>query len=345
MHAQQVVTNAAPLAGNEVPRPEPGAGELVVRVSQCGVCHTDLHLQDGYFGLGGDRRLQLAQNLPLTMGHEIHGEVAATGAGVVSPAAGDRVAVYPWIGCGNCSLCERDLEHLCARARSIGVYQPGGYAQYVLVPDARYAIPADGVDPAQAGLLMCSGITAYSALGKVADAARRGELLIIGAGGVGSMALEFARTLFDRVPMVADIDDAKLAAAAAVGAATWNLREDDIGKRFRKETGGVSAVIDFVGAESTVEFAQRATGQGGHIVIVGLFGGMLTAPIPLMALRATTIQGSYVGSLQDARDVLELARSGKVQPIPTDRRPLGAANAALEDLRAGRVTGRIVLEP
>ena len=344
MQAQQVIENGKPLVGNEISNPEPGQGEVLVRVRQCGVCHTDLHLHDGYFGLGGERKLELAQALPLTMGHEIHGEVAAVGSGVDSPRVGDDVAVYPWIGCGECGLCRSDREHLCGRARSLGVYQPGGYAEYVIVPDARYVIPADGVDPAQAGLLMCSGITAYNALGKVAHAFDRGEVLVIGAGGVGMMALQFARALFDRVPMVADISADKLEAAAELGATTWNLGEEGVGKRL-KSAGGVAAVIDFVGAESTVDFALRATGQAGHVVVVGLFGGQLQTPIPLLALRATTIQGSYVGSLQDARDTLALARSGRVAPIPTDLRPLADANAALDDLRNGSVTGRIVLEP
>jgi D-arabinose 1-dehydrogenase-like Zn-dependent alcohol dehydrogenase len=343
--AQQVVENGEPLVGNDIARPDPGPGQVLVRVRHCGVCHTDLHLHDGYFGLGGERKLELAQTRPLTMGHEIHGEVAAVGAGVAAPRVGDSVAVYPWIGCGECGLCASDREHLCGRARSIGVHQPGGYAEYVLVPDARYTIPADGVDPAQAGLLMCSGITAYSALGKVAEAFDRGEVLIIGAGGVGTMALQFARALFDRVPMVADISEAKLAAAAELGATTWNLGEADVGKRLKSATGGIAAVIDFVGAESTVDFALRATGQAGHVVVVGLFGGLLQTPIPLLALRATTIQGSYVGSLQDARATLELARNGRVAPIPTDLRPLSAANRALSDLREGAVTGRVVLAP
>lgn len=344
MKAMQIIENGKPLALSAPDHPPLGNDEVVVKVAHCGICHTDLHLHDGYFGLGGDNRLGLKQNLPLTMGHEIQGEVAEIGADVTGLNIGEKVAVYPWIGCGDCGLCSTNREHLCANGRSIGVHVDGGYAEYVSIPNARYVLPIGSVDPAQAGLLMCSGISTYSALDKIKEAFDTGRVAIIGLGGLGMMAMEIARSRFGQLPIVIDIDDKKLAAAKALGAEAFDLKDPDVARQIKKATGGVAAVIDFVGAETTSALAGRIVGQAGHIVIVGLFGGLLQTPLPLMALRGTKIEGSYVGTLQDAKDLLALAASGKLRPIPTVECTLEAVNDTFEAMRSGEIHGRAVIK-
>ncbi|MFK8053726.1 MAG: alcohol dehydrogenase [Woeseiaceae bacterium] len=344
MKALQVVTNGEPLTKNQLDTPEPGPDEIIVKVNHCGVCHTDLHLHDGYFGLGGEKRLNLKQNLPLTMGHEIQGEVISVGDNVDQFSGGEAVAVYPWIGCGECGLCATEREHLCSSGRALGINVDGGYAEFVRVPAQRYVLPIGDVDPAQAGLLMCSGISTYSALDKVRDGFAAGRVAIIGLGGLGMMAMEIARARFGQLPIVIDIDETKLEAARALGTDAFNLGDPDCAKQIKKAVGSVTAVIDFVGAEATSALAGRITGQAGHIVIVGLFGGMLQTPLPLMALRGTKIEGSYVGTLKDARELLALAGSGKLRPIPTVERPLDDINDVFAEMKAGKIHGRAVIK-
>lgn len=345
MKSIQVVENGQPLVANEQPVPHPVGDEVVVRVRHCGLCHTDIHLHDGYFSLGGDKKLSLKQPLPLTMGHEIQGEVHALGDEVSDLAVGESVAVYPWIGCGQCGLCASEREHLCAASRAIGVGIDGGYAEYVRVPHHRYVLPIGDVDPEQAALLMCSGISTFSALDKVADAFEFGRVAIIGLGGLGMMAMEIARARFGQLPMVIDISSDKLATARALGAEAFDLNDPDAVKQIRTAAGGsVSAVVDFVGSEATSQLAGRIIGQAGHIVIVGLFGGLLSTPLPLMALRGTTIQGSYVGTLAHARALLKLAASKALRPIPTEHCGLDGINDAMQKMRAGKLNGRVVVK-
>ncbi len=344
MKAAQVTENGAPLALADIPTPEPTGNEVVVKVRHCGICHTDLHLHDGYFGLGGDKKLALRQDLPLTMGHEIQGEVHALGGDVDGLSIGESVAIYPWIGCGSCALCASEREHLCARGRAIGVNVPGGYAEYVVVEDARYVLPIGDVDPRQAALLMCSGLSAYSALSKAKTAFDSGApVAIIGFGGLGQMALEIARARFGRLPVVVDVTPEKLALARSLGATAYDLNADNVAREIKSTHGDMGAVIDFVGAESTSTVAGRISGQAGHIVIVGLFGGTFSTPLPLMALRGTTIQGSYVGTLADARTVLALAGEGKLQPIDVSGCELDDVNKAIDSLRNGKVKGRMTI--
>ncbi|MEM7612824.1 MAG: alcohol dehydrogenase catalytic domain-containing protein [Pseudomonadota bacterium] len=342
MRALQVIENGQPLIINDVSEPEPAAGEVIVKVAHCGLCHTDLHLHDGHFGLGGDKKLSLSQSLPLTMGHEIQGTVHRVGTGVSGLPIGDSVAVYPWIGCGDCGLCTTAREHLCARARAIGVNVAGGYAQYVRVPSAKYVLPIGAVDPRQAALLMCSGISAFSALSKVETAFAAGRVAIIGFGGLGHMAVALAKARFGTVPVVLDVNADKLAQARALGCEAFDLAADDAIKTIKRETGGISAVVDFVGSDATSQAAGRLCGQAGHIVVVGLFGGELRTPLPPLALRGTTIQGSYVGTLDDAKAVLELAATGQLNAIPVTDCTLDQGNDAFSTLRSGNAEGRII---
>src|SRR6516165_9509680 len=221
MLRQSLMAYGQPLCETVVDCPRPRGSEVLVRIARCGVCHSDLHLQDGYFALGGDKRLDVTagRTLPFTLGHEIAGVIDAVGPDADQEIIGRRVAVYPWIGCGTCAACRAGEENLCSANRHLGVAADGGYATHVLVPHARYLLDYAPLSAAFAGMLMCSGLTAYSALKRLASRPERGPVLLIGLGGVGMMGLAIARALFHQPPIVADIDAAKRDAALAAGAA------------------------------------------------------------------------------------------------------------------------------
>jgi D-arabinose 1-dehydrogenase-like Zn-dependent alcohol dehydrogenase len=340
-----------PAAGEKLgeyrePLPEPKDAEVLVRITASGVCHSDVHFRDGYFDLGHDRKADLTRGmkLPLTMGHEIFGEVIAAGPQARDAKPGDRRIVYPWIGCGECDNCKAGLEHLCiGKSRILGLNLNGGFSTHVLVPHERYLVDAGPIADTIACTFACSGLTAFSAL-KKADA---GPLLIVGAGGVGLAAVRMASSFLGRAPFVADIDPAKREAALAAGAQqAFDPREPDAAKQVLKATGGGAATaIDFVGAPSSTQFAMQSVRRAGRVVVVGLFGGSLDLSLPLLPLRSITLQGSYVGSLAELQELVAMARAKGVPGIPVQLRPLEAAQDSLDDLKAGRVLGRVVLQP
>ena len=344
---QSLVAYGAPLCESVVDCPEPRGTEVLVRVERCGVCHSDLHVQDGYFRLGGDKTLDITKGraLPFTLGHEIAGVVERSGPDATGATAGQRVAVYPWICCGACTACRHGEENNCAASRHLGINLDGGYASHVLVPHPRYLIDYAPLSPSFAGALMCSGLTAYAALQRLAGRAERGPVLLIGLGGVGSMGFALARALFGAAPLVADIDAGKRAAALAAGAA-GAFDPADPGARkavLAASGGGIYAACDFVGSDSSLAFATSVLARGGKVVVTGLLGGGFSIAAAMFPIKAMTIEGTLTGTLAQARDVIALARSGKLAPIPIRERPLRDAQAALDDLRAGRVSGRVVL--
>lgn len=347
MISYQVAAFGKPLARNEKTQPAPKGPEVLVRITASGVCHSDVHLWEGGFDLGGGNRLPAPSPdaLPLTLGHEILGEVVAAGPEAKGVAPGDKRLVFPWIGCGTCGVCAKGDEHLCLKPQALGVNRDGGYATHVLVPHSRYLLAYDGLDPDLAATYACSGLTAYSALKKVGKLSAGDPLVIIGAGGVGLAGVRFAKAVTGVAPIVSDRDTSKEAAARAAGASDFIPADDQAAKAIFKLTGGVAAAIDFVGAESTARLGDRVLRKGGKLVIVGLFGGSLTLPLPLVPIRATTIQGSYVGSLAELTELLALAKRGVSQPMPITQRPLDQAGQSLADLRDGRITGRVVLKP
>lgn len=349
MRCEQLVAAGEPLQAATLELPTPGDRELIVEVDHCGVCHSDLHLQDGYFDLGDGRKFDVSaqRTLPLVLGHEIAGRVVAQGSKVTEDRVGTYAAVYPWIGCGKCRLCERGDEHICDRPRVIGINVDGGFATHVRVPDARYLLDLGGVDTAHAGCLMCSGLTAYSAIRKAQRFLDAGPLFIVGLGGVGMMGLRFASAMGIGPVFAADISGGARDKALELGAAAvFDPADPDARKAIRSATGGgAGAIIDFVGAGQTVTFAQRIAAKGGGIIVVGLMGGSFSTPVPLLPFTALTLQGSYVGSLAEAQEMLALVRSGAVDEIPVVEKPLSAANEALTALREGRIVGRAVLTP
>ncbi len=343
---QSLTAYGSPLCETVAEMPDPVGSEVVVRIRRCGVCHSDVHLQDGYFVLGPDKRLDVTagRNLPFTLGHEIAGVIERAGPQAQGATAGQEVAVFPWIGCGACPACAAGEENLCVAPRHLGVYVDGGFATHVVVPHPRYLLDYAPLPAPLAAAYMCSGLTAYAALKRLAKHAARGPALLVGLGGVGMMGLSLARAMFPFPPIVAEIDPAKREAALAAGAAAaFDPADAGARKAILASTGGVFAACDFVGSDRSLQFALGALAKGGKVVITGLIGGMYATPIAMFPLRAMTIEGTLVGTLEEAREMLALARAGKVPPVPIIERPLNTAQATLDDLRNGRIVGRVVL--
>ncbi len=343
---QSLVAYGQPLCETVVDCPAPRGTEVLLRVGCCGVCHSDLHLQDGYFELGGERRLDITKDrpLPFTLGHEIAGVIEAAGSEAKGAGIGRPVAVYPWIGCGQCPACRAGEENLCSKHRHLGIAADGGFASHVLVSHPRYLLDYAPLPPSFAGPLMCSGLTAYSALKRLAGPARHGPALLIGLGGVGMMGLAIARALFAEAPIVADIDAKKREAALAAGAAAaYDPADPQARRAIMAATGGLLAVCDFVGSDKSLQFATGLLARGGKVVVTGLLGGTFSIAAAMIPIKAMSIEGTLTGTLAEARELLDLARAGKIAPIPTRERPLREAQAALDDLRAGRIVGRTIL--
>jgi len=348
MHAFAVNRFSEPLERIDREDPVPQGTEVVMEVTRCGVCHTDLHLQDGYYDLGGGKRLNLVDRgikPPVVLGHEVLGTLAAAGpdAPVDHASIGRSFLVYPWIGCGECETCRRGDENLCMKPQSLGVFRPGGYADKCVVPHPRYLVDVTGIDPTVAATYACSGLTAYSALRKITIARDSDLLLILGFGGVGMSGLQIAQGLGYRRIAVAEIDPAKRALASRSGATLVIDPRDEGAATQLAQAGGVSAAIDFVGARATAEFSIAALRKGGTHIAVGLFGGDITLPLVPLVQRAITVRGSYVGNLSELQELIALVQEGRIQPLPVEALQFAAINDALDRLRGGKVHGRLVL--
>jgi len=351
MKSYDVVDFGAPLRVSEKLTPKPEGSEVLLRTLAAGVCHSDLHFRDGWYDLGGGKKLILKDRgivLPLTMGHEIVGEVVALGPEAAGVQVGDKRLAHPWIGCGTCAVCRRGEEQFCSAPRFLGAFRPGGYADHVLVPHPRYLLDFGRLSPTQAAPYACSGLTAYGALKRVGEAiVREQPIMIIGAGGLGLMCLTLHKAMGGKAAIVADVDPQKREAALRAGAtAAIDARAADAKKlALAAADGPIAAAIDFVGASATAQLGIDVIARGGKYVIVGLFGGDITLSLPLLPIRAITVQGSYVGSLAEMKELLALVATGRVPPAPISERGLDQVNAVLEDLSAGRIVGRAVLTP
>jgi alcohol dehydrogenase, propanol-preferring len=351
MRAMQVVDWGKPLELRELPTPQPKGREVLVRITACGVCHSDLHIWSGYFDLGGGEKLRMADrgvNPPFTMGHEPLGTVAALGPEAEGVELGQSYIVFPWIGCGNCAACRQNAtEQLCNQPRVIGTRVPGGYADHVIVPDAKYLIDYEGVPEDLACTYACSGLTAYSALKKAGPLTAADTLVTIGAGGVGLSAVHLAAAVTPAKLIVAEIDGTKRAAARQVGAHDTidNSEPDAVKKALELTGGGAAATIDFVGRPETAKFGLDILRRGGRQVQVGLYGDQLPLSLAPLAMTMKSLIGSYVGNLDEMHELMALVKAGKVPPIPIETRPLEAVNSAIQDLLAGKVLGRVVLKP
>ena len=361
MKSARIPGPGQPLAVSESGTPEPAGDQVLVRVRSVGVCHSDLHLWEGGYDLGDGQFMKATDRgvrYPVTPGHEIVGTVVRMGSSGDNAAGiseGDEVLVFPWVGCRQCPACEAGNENLCDTPRSIGVFQDGGYADHVLVPGARYLARLDGVDPDAATSLACSGLTAYNSV-KKANANSPEYIVIIGAGGLGLMAIQLAKEVTEAKIVCVDNDDKKFDMALKMGAdfvvntnVTGSIASGTGGpvEKIVSICGGKGAdsVIDFVNAPQTVKTALGVLRKRGNLVLVGLFGGSVELPLVTVPLRSITIQGAYTGNYDDMVELLALVRRGVISPVISRRYALDEAGAALEDLKDRKIIGRAVINP
>jgi len=345
MLSWEIVEHGKPLQKALKETPKPQGSEVLMRITRSGVCHSDLHIWDGYFDLGGGKRFYVKERgcvPPFTLGHEPFGVVEALGPRARGAKVGQKKLIYPWIGCGKCAVCKAGQDNYCVSGtRFLGVNRPGAYSTHVLVPDAKYLLDSAGIDDSFAATLACSAVTAYSAAQKLPSLNKGDAVAVLGCGGLGLIGISILKAKGVRDIIGCDIDDAKLAAAQKLGAKrTVNTRAAGALQQLQ----GVAAAIDFVGSPATAALGIAALRKGGRYVICGLFGGELVHPLPPIAQRAIGIIGSYVGSLQELKEVVALAKKRKIRPTPIETRSAEEANGALEDLKAGRVVGRVVLD-
>jgi D-arabinose 1-dehydrogenase-like Zn-dependent alcohol dehydrogenase len=329
--------------------PKPSGTEVLVRITRSGVCHSDLHIWDGYFDLGGGKRFYVRDRgciPPFTLGHEPFGIVEALGPRVKGVKIGQKRIVFPWIGCGKCPVCKAGQDNYCVSGtRFLGVNRAGAYASHVLVPHPKYLVDANGVDDAFAATLACSGLTTYSATAKLPELGPKDWVAVIGCGGLGLVCISVLRAKGVKNVIACDIDPAKLEAAKKLGAKlTLDTRAPDAAHKLAAlAMGSLAGAIDLVGMPATAALGLGALRKGGRHVLCGLFGGELVHPLPPFAQRAIGIVGSYVGNLQELKEVVALAKKKKLKPTPVTTRPAAEVTAILEDLKAGKVLGRVVL--
>ena len=358
MKSAQIPSPNEPLTIIESENPKPQGNQVLLKVKSEGVCHSDLHLWEGGYDLGDGKFLKVTDRgvkYPITPGHEIVGTIEEIGDNVSNVSVGDDVLVFPWMGCGECPACKVGDENLCDTPKSMGLFQNGGYSDYTLIPDSKYLAKLDGVDPDAATSLACSGLTAYNAV-KKANVNSPEFLVIIGAGGLGLMAIQIAKAITKAKIICVDNDDKKFDTAKKMGAdyvintnVTGSI-SSGIGSPTDKIISicngkGADSVIDFVNAPQTVRVALGILRKRGNLILVGLFGGSLEISLVTIPLKSITIQGAYTGNFDDMVELLDLARKGVINPVISKRYSLDEANTALEDLKARKIIGRAVINP
>ncbi len=327
----------------DVPTPEPGVGEVLIRVAGAGACHSDLHLMEFPPGT-------LGFSPPFVLGHENTGWVAAQGPGSSTFAIGTPVAVYgPW-GCGHCRSCRLSAENYCERAGELaklapGIGHDGGMAEYLSVPE-RLLVPLDGLDPVDAAPLTDAGLTPYHAIKRsLALLVPGSTAVVMGAGGLGHLAVQLLRTLTTAWVIVIDPAPSKRDQAVELGADEAFGPDDDAATRVRAATGqlGAELVLDLVGSDESLALSVACSRVGGHLTVVGIAGGTLPFSffgVPYECSVATT----YWGTAVELSEVLALARAGRVH-VNVERFALEDALEAYDRMRAGTIVGRAVITP
>ena len=328
----------------DVPVPDPGPGQVLLRVGGSGACHSDLHVMEWPDGM-------LPWKLPFTLGHEVAGWVEAVGPGVTHLAIGTPVAVYgPW-GCGACHSCRLGEENYCERAAEIGANGgglglDGGMAEHMLVPSPRLLVPLGELDPAEAAPLSDAALTPYHAIKRSLSLLIPGSTAVaIGVGGLGHVGVQILRALTPARIVAVDRADDKLELAREVGADAAVRAGDEAAAQIRSLTGGrgAEAVIDFVGSDDTLALAAKVARAKGHITIVGIGNGTLPVSFFSQAYECA-IATTYWGSVTELMECIELARQKKIHAKVT-RYPLAEVAQAYADLREGRLSGRAVVVP
>ena len=351
MKAARIVNVNEPLQVQDVQTPKPKDSQILVKVQSVGVCHSDVHVWEGYYeGISGQQLKTTDRGVkyPLTPGHEIAGIVDSLGEQVDGFSKYEKVLVYPWVGEGMCPACKIGQENLCDKPRSLGIYSDGGYAEYVLVPNYKYLVKiGDDMDTDISAPLACAGLTSYGAI-KNANLKPDDNVVIVGTGGLGLMAIQLAKAVTGARIIAMDIDDKKLEVAKKEGAdSIVNSKKEDPVKAIMELTGklGADAVIDFVNATKTVETDIQFLRRRAKLLLVGLFGGELKLSLVTMPTRAYKIIGSYTGSLEDLVELVSLAKRGVIKQVVSKRFKLNQAGEALQMLKDGKIVGRGVINP
>jgi propanol-preferring alcohol dehydrogenase len=324
--------------------PEPGPGQVLLRVDAAGVCHSDIYLMDL-------PARTLPFPLPLTLGHEAAGTVAAVGDGVTAVPVGQQVAVYGAWGCGQCRVCASGRENYCPHAERLGIRPPGlgaagAIAQYLLVDDVRHLVPLHGLDPVSAAPLTDAGLTSYHAVKRVQPRLPPGATaVVIGVGGLGHLAVQLLRLLSPAQVVALDLDEEKLDLARSCGVHHAVLFRENAARAVRELTDGLGAavVLDFVAAEPTLTAAARMVAKDGEVMVVGMGGGSLALAGGLVPFGVTATV-PYWGTRPELAEVLALARGGALD-VRVESYGLDEAPLAYERLRAGKVVGRAVIMP
>ncbi|MGD8917834.1 MAG: alcohol dehydrogenase [Nitrosopumilaceae archaeon] len=349
--AAQLVEIKKPLIINNIKTPTLDKSQVLVRVKATGVCHSDLHLVEGSYDLGRGEILKVAERgvkLPLVPGHEIAGIIAKTGGEVNGFQIGDKVIVYPWIGCGKCQTCRSGNENLCDWPKSIGIFQDGGYAEFVVIPDSKYLIRIQTEDLEGYASLTCAGLTAYNAIKKANSKPEPQTIMIVGAGGLALMAIQIAKEITSAKIICVARNQKKLEKAKESGA---DHIIDSTSKGYVQDIlslcndKGPESIVDFVNVPETVKVDIEVLPKRGNLVLVGLFGGSIKIPLVNFPLKAITIQGAYTGSYQDLVELTDLAEKNLIKPIATKKYSLNEINQALEDLKQKQIIGRAVIVP
>ena len=325
-----------PLVVEEVKRPQPAEHEVLIKVEACGVCHSDLHVIEGdWKQFGGITKI------PLIPGHEIAGRVVETGSGVSDLKPGDRVGV-PWIHwtCGECEFCRAGYENLCSKQKITGCTVDGGFAEYITAPATHATRIPHGISAAAAAPLFCAGVTVYRAI-KKAKLARGERLAVFGVGGLGHLAIQIGKELGLEVTAV-DVSEDKLTLATSLGAVrTLNASSANVVKEMRR-AGGAHAALVTSGSKAAYDTAFPCVRGTGSLLVVGLPPEISFPPI-MMAAGEIRVQASAVGTRKDLEEVLAMAAAGKLHCQVSTRR-LDEINTIFDEMKAGKITGRVVLE-
>ncbi|XKI12498.1 alcohol dehydrogenase AdhP [Sporosarcina sp. ANT_H38] len=319
----------------EVPKPKPGPGQALVKIEACGVCHTDLHAAQGDW--------PVKPKLPLIPGHEGVGIVEEVGEGVTAVKVGDRVGI-PWLysACGKCDYCLSGQETLCPDQENGGYSVDGAYAEYCLAAADYVAKIPESLSSVDAAPILCAGVTTYKAL-KVSGAKPGDWVAIYGIGGLGHVALQYAKAMGFNVVAV-DIADEKLELAKQLGAdETVNGLKEDPVEAIKSRVGGVQAAISVAVTKIAFEQAYRSVKRGGTLVVVGLPNVELPIPIFDTVLNGVTVKGSIVGTRIDMKEALDFAARGKVK-AQIETAPLSEINTILDKMVQGKINGRVVLK-
>ena len=338
MKAARLLPDTSLLTLAEVPQPQPVDDQVLVRVVGAGVCHSDLHVLDGDF--------EHLVRRPVTPGHEIAGVVHALGPRAHGIDVGTPVVVMVGWGCGACVWCTTGHEQLCRSGREAGSTADGGFAEFVLVPHVRHVVPLGSIAPLDGTPFGCAALCAFAAVQRVLPwLSGGGNLVVLGAGGLGQYAIHYARTLSDARVIAVDRRDPAVARALEVGAHHAVLADGVAASAIASLTGpeGCRAVIDFVGSDHTLALAANLVGTRGVVALLGLAGGTFAYGFESLAPEVT-LTTVVAGTLADLHNVVLLEQREPLAMALTTY-PLDHVNRAFADLRAGLITGRAVVLP